>query len=59
MISKIDSLFAIASTVTKADLDRFLDVARTVLGEDDPALDLPEEDRWAATMYGKDVSTQM
>ena len=53
VISKIDSLFAIASTVTKADLDRFLDVARTVLGEDDPALDLPEEDRWAATMYGK------
>ena len=23
------------------------------MGEDDPALDLPEEDRWAATMYGK------
>ena len=44
VISKIDSLFAIASTVTKADLDRFLDVARTVLGEDDPALDLPEEE---------------
>lgn len=53
VVSKIDSLFAIASTVTKADLDRFLDVARTVLGEDDPALDLPEEDRWAAAMYGK------
>lgn len=53
VISKIDSLFAIAGTVSKADLDRFLDVARTVLGEDDPALDLPEEDRWAAAMHGK------
>lgn len=53
VISKIDSLFAIAGTVSKADLDRFLDVARTVLGEDDPTLDLPEEDRWAAAMHGK------
>lgn len=53
VISKIDSLFAIVGTVTKADLDRFLEVARTVLGEDDPALDLPEEDRWAAVIHGK------
>ncbi|WP_205950659.1 HigA family addiction module antitoxin [Pantoea stewartii] len=53
VISKIDSLFAIAGSVSKADLDRFLDVARTVLGEDDPALDLPEEERWAAAMHGK------
>ena len=53
VISKMDSLFAIAGTVSRADLDRFLDVARTVLGEDDPALDLPEEERWAAAMHGK------
>ncbi len=53
VISKIDSLFAIASRVSKADLNRFLNVARTVLGEDDPALDLPEKDRWAAALYGK------
>lgn len=53
VISKIDSLFAIADSVTRADLDRFLKVAREVLGEDDPALDLPEEDRWAASMYDK------
>lgn len=54
VISKIDSLFAIAAAFTKADLDRFLDIARTVLGEDDPALDLPEKDRWAASMHGKE-----
>ncbi len=53
VISKIDSLFAIAGTVTRADLDRFLEVAATVLGEDDPALDLPEKDRWAAAIQGK------
>lgn len=53
VISKIDSLFAIAGTVTGADLERFLKVARKVLGEDDPALDLPEDERWAASMYGK------
>lgn len=53
VISKIDSLFAIASAISKADLDHFLDVARTVLSEDDPALDLPAEDRWAAGLHGK------
>ena len=53
VVSKIDSLFAIAGMVSKIDLDRFFEVARTVLGEDDPALDLPEEDRWAAVLHGK------
>jgi hypothetical protein len=53
VISKIDSLFAIAGAISKPDLDRFLDVARSVLGEDNPALDLPEEDRWAAAIHGK------
>lgn len=53
VISKIDTIFAIAGMVSKADLDRFLNVARTVLGEDDPALDLPEKDRWAAAIHGK------
>jgi addiction module HigA family antidote len=53
VISKIDSLFAIAGAFTKGDLDRFFEIARMVLGEDDPALDLPEEDRWAASIHGK------
>ncbi|MFQ2049227.1 HigA family addiction module antitoxin [Aeromonas veronii] len=53
VISKVDSLFAISGVITKADLIRFLNVARRVLGEDDPALDLPEEERWAASMHGK------
>lgn len=53
VISKIDSLFAIAGAFTKADLNRFFGIARMVLGEDDPALDLPEKDRWAASMHGR------
>lgn len=53
VISKIDSLFAIAKVITKYDLKYFYDVAKTVLGEDDPSLDLPEADRWAASIHGK------
>jgi addiction module HigA family antidote len=51
--SKIDALFAIARMVTSPDLDRFFEAAEYVLSESDPALELPEEDRWAAALYGK------
>ena len=53
VISKIDLLHAIAIYVTKQDLMRFFDVARLVLGEDDPSLDLAEDQRWAASLHGK------
>ncbi len=51
--SKIDALFAIARMVTPAALDRFFVAAEYVLSESDPALELPEKDRWAAALYGK------
>ena len=51
--SKIDSLFATKRHVTKQDLDDFFWLAEYVLSETDPALDLPEEQRWAAGIYGK------
>lgn len=51
--SKIDALFAIARMVTPADLDRFFVAAEYVLSESDPALELPEEERWAAALYDK------
>lgn len=51
--SKIDALFAIARMVTQGDLDRFFFAAECVLSEFDPALELPEENRWAAALYGK------
>lgn len=53
VISKIDLLYAIAGAVTQADLDRYFLMARMVLGEDDPALDLDEDQRWAASIHGK------
>ena len=53
VISKIDSLFAIGWTITQGDLNRFYTIAKSVLDEDDPALDLSEKDRWAAAIYDK------
>jgi addiction module HigA family antidote len=51
--SKIDALFAIARMVTAEDFKRFFDCAEYVLSESDPALELPEKNRWAAALYGK------
>lgn len=53
IVSKIDLLHAISGVITRDDLNSFFSVARTVLGEDDPALDLDEDKRWAASIYGK------
>jgi addiction module HigA family antidote len=53
VISKIDVLFAIANSITTHDLQRYFDMAKIVLGEDDPKLDLPEDKRWAASIHGK------
>ena len=51
--SKIDALFAISKHVTETNLTRFLSLAEYILSESDPALDLPEDQRWAAELYGK------
>ena len=53
VVSRIDALFGIARFVTEADLDNFFSVAERVLSESDPALDLPEEERWAAALHNK------
>lgn len=53
VVSKIDLLYAIAGAVTPDDLRRYFSMAGMVLGEDDPALDLDEEQRWAASIHGK------
>ena len=53
VVSKIDALFAIQANFTALDLQRFFDVAALVLAEEDPALELPEKDQWAAAIYGK------
>ena len=51
--SKIDALFAIKGQIIEQDLTDFFLLAEYVLSETDPALDLPEDQRWAAGLYGK------
>jgi plasmid maintenance system antidote protein VapI len=53
VISKIDLLYAVAHAVIPEDLSHYFSMARMVLGEDDPALDLDEDQRWAASIHGK------
>ena len=51
--SKIDSLFSIAPSITERDILDFLRLAKYVLSESDPALELPETERWAAAIHDK------
>ncbi len=53
LASKIDAFFAVQSAVTPKDLRDFILVAEIVLSEEDPALDLPEDQRAYANLYGK------
>lgn len=53
VVSTIDALYAVSNHITIFDIVRFFQVTRFVLSELDPALDLPEDQRWAAGMYGK------
>lgn len=53
VISKMDLLYAIANVITHDDLMRYFSMARMVLGEDDPSLDLEDDQRWAAAIHGK------
>ncbi len=51
--SKIDAFFAVQTAVTEKDLEGFLYAAEMVLSENDPALELPEDKRAYAGLYGK------
>ena len=51
--SKIDAFFAVQAGVTQKDLEAFLFAAEVVLSEKDPALELPEDKRGFANLYGK------
>ena len=51
--SKKDALFAVSQRVTEGILSKYFRLAECVLSESDPALDLPEDRRWAAGLYGK------
>lgn len=53
VVSELECINAIADYITKEILTDFFDMAEYVLSEDDPALDLDKEDRWAANLYDK------
>ena len=53
VVSRLDALFGVAKFVTASDLDNFFSVAERVLSEPDPALVLPEDERWAAALQHK------
>lgn len=53
VLSKVDVFYAVQAFITGPQLKQFFQVARVVLSEKDPALELPEKDRWASSLYGK------
>jgi hypothetical protein len=53
LVSAYDAWLLLRKSITPDDLLRLESAVRRVLGEDDPALDLPEEDRWKASLDGK------
>ena len=53
VVSKLDVLYGVARHLRPALFKRFLVIAKLVLSKRNPALDLAEDQRWAATLYGK------
>lgn len=53
VVSRIDALFAIAGFITKSNLENFLSVVEDVLSETDPAIELPDDQQWMASVHGK------
>jgi len=51
--SPLELLDIFGNRITGDEIDRFFDISRQILLSPDPALELPEEDRFAAQIYGK------
>lgn len=51
--SPLELLDLFGDRFTRDELDRFFHIARQVLAAPDPQLDLPDEQRYAAQIYGK------
>ena len=51
--SPLELLHLCAPALTSSALDRFFSVAGAVLAKPDPSLELDEEKRWMASVYGK------
>jgi hypothetical protein len=55
MVARGEAWNALGSRLTDDDLDRLQKTALQVLGERDPQFDLPKEDRFAASIHGKQL----
>lgn len=53
VVCRRDALFAAHHALLESDLNEFLEWAKLVLSEDNPALDLDPDKRWSAGIYGK------
>ena len=51
IVAKIDALYATRGSITLDDLTIFLSIAKEVLSEPDPVLELPESKRGVASLY--------
>jgi hypothetical protein len=53
LVSPFDAWLLLRGQLVKEDMDRLKEAVDKVLSEDDPALELPLEERWMASIYGK------
>lgn len=53
LVSAVDAWMLLVSKLTYDDMQRFESVVEMVLAEGDPALDLPRDQRWRASIDGK------
>lgn len=53
VISQLDALFAVGPFIEQGDLNRFFQLVPELLGDRDPALDLPKGQWWMANVLGK------
>ncbi|WP_263350006.1 helix-turn-helix domain-containing protein [Acidicapsa acidisoli] len=53
LASPFDAWFRLAHLLSKSELERFVDVAKQVLGETDPRFDMDSGERWFADIRGR------
>ncbi|MDE3256337.1 MAG: hypothetical protein OYM47_00675 [Gemmatimonadota bacterium] len=55
IVARGEAWSALGNRITDEDLDRLQEAAISVLGERDPTFDLPREERFAASIHGKQL----
>lgn len=53
LVSAVDAWMLLVSKLTRDDMKRFETIVELVLAEGDPALDLPRDQRWRASIDGR------